>query len=285
MAFMGIALIILIVLACILIGAVLLMLTLFIVGLILRKKHKKVSRACLTASGVILAIFAALALYIFFPRPIEVNTPNGTEIVYSNTESSYAKAVREGDIDKVSKMLDRRPFLIYDYHSVYYSGYYIDGLMYAVVDGNRELAECIVSHGLTFDNGVTLEGTEYYDYALDFFFDRIPFLEKEIDVSDWLEFMIDNGAAVEYSDGSNALFEAVDYICYDGVITDEDVEIVSLLIEKGADISDSPEYYDQPLFGRYDENVKNHQVDVDAENTIKVAQLLSGGEYLKDYSK
>lgn len=296
MGFLGITLIILVVLACILIGAIGLMIAFFIAGLILRKRHKKVGTVLLTLAGIIFALFAALALYIFLPRKIEIQTPDGTRTVYSNVDHSYINAVRDGDIERVNKLLNKYPFLIYEDEYLYDSGSnYTDGLLYATVNGNKELAECLVSHGATYDNGITLENV-YYEYTFEYYFSRLcsnslTESDKPDSVDEWVQFMIDNGAVVEFTDITNtpnALFCAVEYICNDGVISDEDVRVIEVLIENGARItdvddnayiySDDEQYESFTPSDMYDHFTDKNEVDVNTENAKEVAKLL---EYSK----
>lgn len=296
MGFLGIALIILVVLACILIGAIGLMIAFLIAGLILKKRNKKVSAVLLTLSGIIFALLVALALYIFLPRQIEIQTPDGTQTVYSNVDHSYINAIRDGNVEKVNKLLNKYPFLIYEDKYLYYSGSnYTDGLLYATVNGNKELAECLISHGATYDNGITLENVGY-DYTFEYYFgclqnNSITDTEQPDNIDEWIQFMIDNGAAVEFTDDTdtpNALFCAVEYICDDGVISDEDVRVIDILIANGAKITDTEhdvytynsrnhteaQYDIYTLSDMYNYCTDENEVDMNSENAKRVAELL-----------
>ncbi len=282
MGFLGISLIILTIIACIILGAIFLMLTLFIIGLIIRKKHKKASNVLLTLSGIILALFAALAIFIFLPRRVEIQTPDGVQTVYSNVDSSFARAVRNDDIEQANKLLDKYPALLYEDEYLYDMGGQIDGLLYATVHGNRELADCLINHGASYDNGITLENVAY-EYTFDYYFDNLRVNSNSEDyiaenIDEWVKLLIDHGAVVEFSDDSttpNALFCAVEYICYDGVISDEDVRIVEILIDSGAVITDIYEFNNHTLFEQYDYYTIKYEVDINTENARKVAALLS----------
>ena len=56
---------------------------------------------------------------------------------------------------------------------------------------------------------------------------------------------LNNGAAVEFDDNThpNALFRAVWYICADGSIQDTDIDLLRLLIDHGASITESNSSY------------------------------------------
>ena len=240
MAFMGMALIFLLIVLIIMGFMFVLMIFFFIFGLIQKKRGKKSGTVFLAASGVICAGFAAVILFFVLPVRVDISTPNGEDYVWSNSRSKFFTAVYNGDYQTVDKLLEKTPKLIYATDTAND----MDGLDIAVSQNDIATAERIAAHGGRFDDGIGLAASRY-DYSFQYYFDNYYRRHgtEAADVSDLecVRFMIDNGAAVDFGkDGeiSPVLFWAIDAVTFDGEITNDELKEIELLIDNGADIND-----------------------------------------------
>lgn len=239
MGFMGLAIvgILLVVLAI----AALIMIICFVLAVVLGIKGHKTAAIVLTSiASVILVGFIVLGIIIFMPKKIEVETPDGNIFPIIETDAyAFSEAIHNTDIVTVEKLLDKYPEL------VYYKG--INGQSpadEASVTLDINLVQTILDHGGRFD-GEFEHSDSIYDYSLEYFFSELIGTPSSDAINDMAEFMLNNGAAVEFDDNThpNALFRAVWYICADGSIQDTDIDLLRLLIDHGASITESNSYY------------------------------------------
>lgn len=111
-----------------------------------------------------------------------------------------------------------------------------------------------------------------YKYSLECYFDtyfRRSGLENLKHTEyECVKFMIDNNAKVEYdSNDFSVLFYAVESICYDGSISDEDVQMIKLLTESGADITDTNAGGETP-YDVFMEEADIHKISQEDKNKI-----------------
>ncbi len=113
----------------------------------------------------------------------------------------------------------------------------------AIINNDIETAQCIIDHGAAFDSGYNFQDNKY-QYSIECYFDN--YVERsgleDLKHTDYecVKFMIDNNAKMVYDDNSyNILFCAVENICCDGNVSDDDVRIVKLIKDSGVNINDT----------------------------------------------
>ena len=234
MAFMGMFIIgiVLFIIAVFLIAMVIC----FIAAIVLRiKGHKTASIISLSVGGVILTGFIILGVIILGPKTVNIETPSGEIYSLKDTETNaFEDAINSKDLNTVNKMLDEYPYLIY------YRGISNQALIdVASKTLDIDLTQTLISHGARFD-GEFEHNKSIFDYSLDCFFSDITGMESNRDVNRMAEFMIDNGAEISFENKNqpNALFKAIWYICDDGSVQEIDIELLEMLIDHGADVTD-----------------------------------------------
>ena len=266
MAFAGMFIIFFIILL-IIAGTMLLMsLILLIVGIV-RHRRKKSGKVFFIISGVLAALVVTPILMFALPVKVDIDTPDGRGYVWSNGRDMLYSAIYRGDTDAVDKLLDKNPKLVY----VIKYGDNMDGLHTAMMKNDIDTAKCIIEHGGAFDSGYNFAENEY-TYSLECYFNTYYIRTKLDDLKyseyECVKFMIDNNAKAEFAeDRSNALFYAVDSICYDCIISDEEAEMIGLLIDAGADIADKNAYGKTPC-DVFLERVEIDKITDDDKNKI-----------------
>ncbi len=213
-----------------------------IIGKVLKNKKKKGSAFFKTLSVICTIIFAVIVLYIFIPRYVKINTPQGTKKVWS-TEIDEVRGLVEssretGKINTkaVKKIISEKPELIY-YTDYYYVSYedYPSLLEWAVFYGEFELADFLIEHGVEFDNKLVYKKLIFDTSLESYFYDLINIKnEKKYRAStEIIEYMAEKEADFEKILLSEYVYK---YIFDDEEISDDEVEIIKALIEKGADI-------------------------------------------------
>ena len=244
-----------------------LMILFFIIGMIQKKRGKKSGKGFLIASAVLCCILVTNVLIFVLPVRVEIDTPYGKDHVWSNQRDSYFNALYDGDTKKVGKILDKNSKLIYAVSN----GNDFDGLHCAIIKNDIETAQCIIDHGGAFDSGYNFFDNEY-KYSLECYFDtyfrRSGLEDLKHTEYECVKFMIDNNAKVEYdSNDFSVLFYAVESICYDGSISDEDVQMIKLLTESGADITDTNAGGETP-YDVFMEEADIHKISQEDKNKI-----------------
>ena len=235
MAFAGMFLIALVI-ALIIMGIMLTVsLICLIIGIIQKRRKKKSSKAFFIASAVLFSLVMIPILIFVLPVKVDIDTPQGKDFVWSNKRDDFYTAIYQGETDKVDKLLDKNPNLVY---AIKY-GDNIDGLHAAMIKNDIDTAKCIIEHGGAFDSGYNFSENEY-SYSLECYFNSYYRRANSEDVKyteyECVKFMIENNAKLDYVGiRFTPLFDAVHVICYDGMITDEEADIIKLLIDSGAD--------------------------------------------------
>lgn len=207
-----------------------LMLIFLIMAVVFRKKKAlRIVFAALTVLNF-LPIAAAIWL-VFIPHPLTIETPDGEVKVRAGKDKQITKAIMESNLEEVDKLLEKYPALTF-YRDI--NGRTV--LEHAMFANDTEMMSCALKHGGTFDNQIVYDHL-IYDCSLEYYFYSGD--EKKYDT---IKYMINNGAAVEFKDkrsAPNALFPAVWYICCDGSVSDDDITLLQLFIDSGADVNES----------------------------------------------
>ena len=240
MGFMGLAVVGILLVA--LAVAAFMMILFFILAVILGVKGHKIAAVVFTSIGtVILAGLVTVGILVFMPKNITIQKPDGSEFKIIETEAyAFSNAITNKDIEAVQSLLGKYPDL------VYYKG--INGQCAADEASTTldiGLTRIILDHGGQFD-GEFEHRDSIYNYSLEYFFSTVMGVRSSKEINDMVKFMLDNGAQVNFEDKShpNALFRAVWYIVADGSVDDTDIELLQMLIDHGASISEkSTDYY------------------------------------------
>ena len=274
MAFAGMFILFVIIL--LIIAGIMLTLSLIflIVGIIRKVRRKKSGLGFFIASGVLFALVVIPVLILMLPVRVDIDTPNGKRHVWSNQRDEFYSGIYVGDTEKVGKLLDKYPDLVY----VVKHGDNIDGLHAAVIRNDIDTARCIIEHGGAFDSGYNFSENEY-DYSLECYF-RNYYRRANLEntkYSDYecVKFMIDNNAEADFSDEHlDVLFYAIENICFDGKISDDEVSMIKLIIDSGADINAASEISGDTPLDSFLERANN--IDHMSEEDInKIVPLLT----------
>lgn len=275
MMFVGVALAVII---AIIVGLIVITLIFLILAIVFTACHKKTPGIvffCLAGTG--LYMMASMAIYPFLPQKVDVKTPSGVVEVWDSDYKKLRDYVIDGNIEKVDKMLNKHPELIY------YNRSTCGGILHrAEVCGSIPMVQCILDHGAKFDDAIVYENVTF-DYSLQSYFDDMRTLCDEGDdtgsdeILNMVEFMLENGAEVNFYDKDNkpnALFTAVDLVGSDGVISDGDIELIKLLKSHGASCT-KVSYRDFTAYDYYVDYCRSekHSVIMD-DNYAKLAEVL-----------
>ena len=236
MVFVGIA-------AAVLIGMLFFALLFFVIGLILRKKHKIAARVLFVLAGINLIIVVGVLLFVFLPHPMTVETHDGTASLKPSWISEYKKLIAENDIEGLDRLFDRHPEMIY-----YYDINSVMPLDYALYNTNVPMMQCAIDHGAVFDDPLRYSHRSYECGSLCSFF-------GELDYPDWER-------------AESELHKA-------GVVTDDILETVRFAIEHGASTVHIPfgNHSDEKIGTLY-ENMRNW-AEADGELSPKDKELLA----------
>lgn len=235
MAFMGLMIVGIVLL--IFLGIVIFTLATLIIGLITKKKHKKLSKVLLVLSGLGTLTIAAILLYIFIPKPERIETPNGEVKVKKSLIEDYKVCLDNRDLEGLKELLDEQPELVY-----YRDANRVTLIDYGMYNTDVEMMQLAVEYGAVFDNPLTYDHL-YFDNSAHSFFIRLdyPDWEKEElhekgvtteDILATVEFMIEHGASLVYDDNPGNFYEdASSWVMIDGVKSDLDVELLELIEE------------------------------------------------------
>lgn len=229
MAFMGM---VIAGMALMIVGTIAFLMILFlIIGIVLKvAKKKKASIVMFVLSGVDFLILASVAVLIFGPHRVEVETPDGTGYVRTTQTKHLSDMIAEGDISDISSYLDRHPNLVF---------YMKNGktiLENALENNDIELAQCALDHGAEFDAEFVYDHLVYEGSFERYFISLWRQSITDMDI-ETVRFMLENGADVHKSRrNKDVLCYAIELICSDWSIGDNDRELIELLIGGGADI-------------------------------------------------
>ncbi len=249
--------------------AVILNIIFLIVGVFKIKRDRVASIVFICFALVNMIAMVVGGYLIFGPKKIEIKTPDGSAKIWNNVIEDYLNNVANDDFDEVEEMLEEESDLVYCCDD--------DGediLQEAALNGNIEMMELAMEYGAEFDSEIVFENSPY-DGSIQAFLDEIGRKAKAYDFTDddvyeIIEFMLENEATIEFDDedNPNALFLTDGWICYDKMISDEDIELVKMLHSYGAG-------YSYELYFDYVTTIASKDVKED-RNCEKLLELIDG---------
>ena len=165
----------------------------FFLGIALRKKGKKIGYLFL-ALGVIFIVFLGyVAFSIFAPEKVNIETPTDVVSILDSNIDKLEKYIIEGDVDSLDDLLFEYPELLY----------YIDKdddcvLTKALEIGDLETVECMIEHGIRFDDEIINENDDKNYISIYFYNKRDNYTYGDEDtasteVLEMTKLMIENG--------------------------------------------------------------------------------------------
>ncbi len=250
----------------------------FFLGIALRKKGKKIGYLFL-ALGVIFIVFLGyVAFSIFAPEKVNIETPTDVVSILDSNIDKLEKYIIEGDVDSLDDLLFEYPELLY----------YIDKdddcvLTKALEIGDLETVECMIEHGIRFDDEIINENDDKNYISIYFYNKRDNYTYGDEDtasteVLEMTKLMIENGASVNFHNNKyekNALYSALPWICYDEKISEGDIILVNMLIASGISFSHKNSLnYELSLMEEFDQLTYRYDVRQD-ENYNELRSILS----------
>ncbi len=250
----------------------------FFLGIVLRKKGKKIGYLFL-ALGVIFIVFLGyVAFSIFAPEKVNIETPTDVVSILDSNIDKLEKYIIEGDVDSLDDLLFEYPELLY----------YIDKdddcvLTKALEIGDLETVECMIEHGIRFDDEIINENDDKNYISIYFYNKRDNYTYGDEDtasteVLEMTKLMIENGASVNFHNNKyekNALYSALPWICYDEKISEGDIILVNMLIASGISFSHKNSLnYELSLMEEFDRLTYRYDVKHD-ENYNELRSILS----------
>lgn len=250
----------------------------FFLGIALRKKGKKIGYLFL-ALGVIFIVFLGyVAFSIFAPEKVNIETPTDVVSILDSNIDKLEKYIIEGDVDSLDDLLFEYPELLY----------YIDKdddcvLTKALEIGDLETVECMIEHGIRFDDEIINENDDKNYISIYFYNKRDNYTYGDEDtasteVLEMTKLMIENGASVNFHNNKyekNALYSALPWICYDEKISEGDIILVNMLIASGISFSHKNSLnYELSLMEEFDRLTYRYDVRQD-ENYNELRSILS----------
>lgn len=250
----------------------------FFSGIVLRKKGKKIGYLFL-ALGVIFIVFLGyVAFSIFAPEKVNIETPTDVVSILDSNIDKLEKYIIEGDVDSLDDLLFEYPELLY----------YIDKdddcvLTKALEIGDLETVECMIEHGIRFDDEIINENDDKNYISIYFYNKRDNYTYGDEDtasteVLEMTKLMIENGASVNFHNNKyekNALYSALPWICYDEKISEGDIILVNMLIASGISFSHKNSLnYELSLMEEFDRLTYRYDVRQD-ENYNELRSILS----------
>ncbi|MCM1022910.1 MAG: hypothetical protein NC395_02480 [Prevotella sp.] len=217
----------------------------FVIGLIIRKKHKTASKVLFTLSGVNFAVTAGTVIYVVSPHPMTVETPDGTASLKPSWISEYKDCIAENDIEGLDRLFGKHPDMIY-----YYDVNHVMPLDYAMYNTNVPMMKCAVEHGAVFDDPIRYEHRAYECGSLCSFFGNLDYpdwerSESELhkagvvtdDILETVRFALENGASAVHmpfgnhtDDKIGTLYENMsNWVRQDGDVSPNDEELLKLI--------------------------------------------------------
>lgn len=250
----------------------------FFLGIALRKKGKKIGYLFL-ALGVIFIVFLGyVAFSIFAPEKVNIETPTDVVSILDSNIDKLEKYIVEEDVDSLDDLLFEYPELLY----------YIDKdddcvLTKALEIGDLETVECMIEHGIRFDDEIINENDDKNYISIYFYNKRDNYTYGDEDtasteVLEMTKLMIENGASVNFHNNKyekNALYSALPWICYDEKISEGDIILVNMLIASGISFSHKNSLnYELSLMEEFDRLTYRYDVKHD-ENYNELRSILS----------
>ncbi len=234
-----------------------------ILGLSFKNKKQTLSKVFFVFSVLNFLPVAVVAFLILGPHSVSVDTPDGTVKISSGKADKLMDAIKQSDLKKVDKMLDKYPELTF-YRDI--NGKTV--LELGMFADNVEIMSCAVDHGAKFDNPIVFDNLVYFDNSFEYYFNNARKRNNGVFSCDTVKFMIDNGASLE-----SAPYCAIPCICCDGSISDKDIELLELMIDSSAELNKKIQADINP-YSRFCESADEYGVVKD-NNYDKALQLLT----------
>ena len=212
----------------------------FFLGIALRKKGKKIGYLFLALGVIFIVLLGYVAFSIFAPEKVNIETPTDVVSILDSNIDKLEKYIIEGDVDSLDDLLFEYPELLY----------YIDKdddcvLTKALEIGDLETVECMIEHGIRFDDEIINENDDKNYISIYFYNKRDNYTYGDEDtasteVLEMTKLMIENGASVNFHNNKyekNALYSALPWVCYDEKISEGDIILVNMLIASGISFS------------------------------------------------
>lgn len=250
----------------------------FFLGIALRKKGKKIGYLFLALGVVFIVFLGYVAFSIFAPEKVNIETPTDVVSILDSNIDKLEKYIIEGDVDSLDDLLFEYPELLY----------YIDKdddcvLTKALEIGDLETVECMIEHGIRFDDEIINENDDKNYISIYFYNKRDNYTYGDEDtasteVLEMTKLMIENGASVNFHNNKyekNALYSALPWICYDEKISEGDIILVNMLIASGISFSHKNSLnYELSLMEEFDRLTYRYDVRQD-ENYNELRSILS----------
>ncbi len=208
---------------------------LFLMLAIVFRKKKPVRIVC-TVLTVLNFLPIAGAVWLFMPHSFMVETPDGEVRVPASKDIQFMEAMKNSDCKAIEKMLNKYPALVF-YRDM--KGRTV--LEQAMLANDTEMMKCALDHGAIFDDPFFYDNYTHAQCSMQYYLEETDRNGKSIASYDTVKYMIDNGASVDYKDKSsspNALFDIARSMCMDGSVSEAEVDVLKLLIDSGADVSE-----------------------------------------------
>ena len=222
-----------------------------IIGIVLAiTKRKKAAIVLFCISGIMLGGVILLVVLAVIPKPTTVETHDGKAMLMPSWIEQYQKCLDEHDIEKLEKLIDNHPEMVY-----YYDQNRVMLLDYGLYNCDVEIMRIALSNGAKFDEPLRYEHMVFYS-SLDSFF-------AELDYPDWkkspeelttkgattdemiaaVTFAIDNGVKLTWEvnhdfQSDNFFDKAADWVNLDGVISEKDIELLKLLADSDEEMKE-----------------------------------------------
>ncbi|MCH5258010.1 MAG: hypothetical protein J1D87_12005 [Lachnospiraceae bacterium] len=226
-------------------------LLLLVIGIVLKVKKRKKSAAVLfVLSGLMLGSVLLLVLLVVMPKPKTVDTPNGRTTLRPSWIATYKQCLEKSDKDRLEKLVDRHPEMIY-----YYDANYVMLLDYGLYNCDIEIMQIALDHGAVFDEPLRYEHMIFFS-SLDSFFSELdyPDWERETDeltvegettdkMIEAVAFAIENGAQLKWEvynayQDDNFLDKAVNWVTLDGIVSEEDEKLLNLIAKSDSELEE-----------------------------------------------
>lgn len=203
-----------------------------VAGLMLFNTHQTIAIILFVLSGLNFLGFTAWEIYEKIFSRVTIETSDG-EVEIKNSEcSKYEEYIKNMDIEKIDEILDKYPALIYD--KIFYKVYYKIGengkkdtlLFYGLYHCNVDMMQCALKHGEKF-NDPELNIND--NFLCRFFGYRNGDTTDEI--IDTVRFALEHGVKVT-NENWDLYDEAKEWVMNDGVVSEKDKELLSLLSNK-----------------------------------------------------
>ena len=229
------------------------------------------------SAGVFLSIFILSLGYAYvkwwpgLPSPLveSIITSDGEWQVSQQTINKLYSSIRYGEVEELEHLLSKNPELI---HYRWHDDPSIDILNQALVWYNIDVAKCALRHGAKFDSEEQLQSGRYsIEQFISYKMSVLPIVGAREEDHQMIRFMMEHGAQVTFGQESyhpNALFAYISWIGYSEKLGEEEIEIIQMMIAKGASLTTENMHGQNPL-EFFEERVENENQDPQIYHQIR----------------